>query len=574
MHAPHLSITGRTWELAPQPTSEQLAALPSIARDLHPIATSCLLSRIGDADITDWLQPSMQHLHDPSLMMGMGRAVDRIRAALEARQRIRIVTDYDVDGTTSSLILQQTLLRLGGQGLLDYHIPSRFSEGYGFSTEAAAKAVEDGVQLIITADIGVKDHAAVNVAAASGVDVIICDHHLPDGASVPERAYVVLCPPQQGCPYPNKSLAACGVSLKLAQSLLRDHPRADVLLQSMMKVAAIGTVADVVDLSGLENRAIVSIGVGQLRSGRHAPGLQALLEVSGLSPAAIDAGALGFKIGPRINAAGRLKAASSVVELFSERDPRRAYARAQELDRLNEKRRHIQDHLVEACLAQLGDAKPSFAVLWGPEDQGWHRGVVGIVAARLRDKINRPVAIVSVNGDEARGSVRSTPAVHAVNALGSARDILGRFGGHPAAAGFSLPRAQLPALRERLDAFASAQLQGEHPVPSLRLDADCRAQDLDWGVIRSLQRLEPHGKGNPAPLLLVYGVRPTNIRMLSGGRHIKFRAGSIDALWWNSGAYASHLSSPVDLAVRTGVNHWNGRSTLQLTVEDIRPHRR
>jgi single-stranded-DNA-specific exonuclease len=444
-----LSLTGRIWEL-----SEQAPALDSV----HPLTARCIPSRLNGASLSDWLKPSIKHLHDPALMLGMDRATARIRAAIDDRQRVRIVTDYDVDGTTSSLILQQTLLRVGGKGLLDYHIPNRFVEGYGFSVTAAEKAAADGIGVIITADIGVKDHDAVNAAAAAGVDVIICDHHLPGGASVPERAYAVLCPPQDGCSYPNKALAACGVSLKLAQAMLVDHPNADALIRSMMKVAAIGTVADVVDLSGLENRAIVSLGVEQLRLGRHSPGLQALLEVAGLSPDAIDAGALGYKIGPRINAAGRLEGASAVVELFSERDPGRAHARARALDQLNERRKVIQGELVEACLDQLGDSLPDFAVLWGDESAGWHRGVVGIVAARVRDQINRPVAVIAVTGDSARGSVRSTPRIHAVNALSSASDLLPRFGGHPAAAGFSIDTKNLPALREQLDAFAAAQL--------------------------------------------------------------------------------------------------------------------
>lgn len=581
MNSPALSITGRLWELA-EPSPDAAITRSS----LHPLAARCLSTRVHDIGLeedtlSEWLQPSIAHLHDPSLMMGMDRAIARIRQAVDRREHVRIVTDYDVDGTTSSLILQQTLMRVGGsavRGMLDYHIPDRFNEGYGFSVDAARRAAKEDVSVIITADIGVKDHEAVEEAARAGVDVIVCDHHLPDGASVPERAYAVLCPPQRGCPYPNKALAACGVSLKVAQALLSDHPKSELLIRSMMKVAAIGTVADVVDLSGLENRAIVSLGVEQLRRGRNAPGLQALIDIAGLSPETIDAGALGYKIGPRINAAGRLRGADAVVELFSERDPRRAHARARELDRLNEQRKEIQGSLVDTCLAQLGvvpgeplpDGLPGFAVLWGQEDEGWHRGVVGIVAARVRDAINRPVAIIAVSGDAARGSVRSTPAVHAVDALSSARELLQRFGGHPAAAGFSVDTDKLPALRAQLDRFAREQLAGTNPAPSLRLDTDCRPMDVTWESVRALQRLEPHGKGNPAPLLWVRGVRPTQLRLLSGGKHLKFRVGDIDAVWWGGGRFIEHLHHPVDLAARPGINHWRGRSTLQFTVEDVR----
>lgn len=503
-------------------------------------------------------------------MLGMERALARIKKAIDSRERIRIVTDYDVDGTTSSLILQQTLLRIGGKGLIDYHIPDRFVEGYGFSVQAAKRAAAEGIGLIITADIGVKDHEAVNAAADAGVDVIICDHHLPSGADVPDRAHAVLCPPQNGCTYPNKSLAACGVSLKLAQSLLDGHPRQDQLLYSMMKLAAIGTIADVVDISGLENRTIVSIGLEQLRTGRHAPGLQALLNVSNVPQSTVDTQAVGFRIAPRINAAGRLEGANAVVELLSERDPRRAQDLAENLDRLNEQRREIQSRLIEQCMQQLSDPPPDFAVLWGEESEGWHRGVVGIAAARVRDLINRPVAIISLCDDQARGSVRSTSHVHAVNALTAASDLLERFGGHPAAAGFSLAREQLPALRERLNHHAQQVISGQATTPTLELDMVCEARDITWEAMNALQCLEPYGKGNDPPLLLIRGVRPTQPRLISNGKHVKFQAGSLQALWWNAGQHIAQLNQPVDLAARPSINRWQGRTTLQLIVEDVR----
>ena len=314
-----LYITNRRWMLAPADQSRRFHI-----HSLHPLVARCLSARVGSAAVSDWLRPVASHLHDPFLMKGMSRAVERIKKAVADQERIRIVTDYDVDGTTSSLILQSLLRLLGSGERVDYHIPDRFNEGYGFSAVAAQKAVADGISLIVTADIGVKDHDAVSMAAAAGVDVIICDHHLPAGESVPEDAYVVLCPLQQGCSYPNKALAACGVSLKLAQAALpQNSARTDKIISSMMKVAAIGTVADVVDLSGLENRAIVTLGLERLREGPNAPGLQALLNVSELSGGWIDASDIGYRVSPRINAAGRLAGAQTVVELFSARNKRR-----------------------------------------------------------------------------------------------------------------------------------------------------------------------------------------------------------------------------------------------------------
>ena len=267
-----------------------------------------------------WFSPTLDDLHDPYLMHGMREVVHRLKAALASNQRIRIITDYDVDGTTSSLVLQATLRILNPTVSLDYHIPNRFVEGYGFSTIAAQKAVDDGIDLIITADIGIRDQAAVDIARGGGVDVFILDHHLPDGADVPQGA-LVLCPPQNACTYPNPGLCACGVSLKLAHALLAHHPKFNAIFQSMLKLAAIGTVADMVPLNTRENRAIVILGLEALNNGTHNAGLEALLDLSKTKRGDIDEGTIGYQIGPRINAAGRMADANIVVELLNTRNP-------------------------------------------------------------------------------------------------------------------------------------------------------------------------------------------------------------------------------------------------------------
>lgn len=537
---------------------------------LPPVVARCLLQRAGTGGADAWLAPSWQHLHDPYAMKGMAVAVDRVRRAIQAGEAIRIVTDYDVDGTTSSLILRRAL-QLCGAGRVDYHIPHRFDEGYGFSIRAAERAAEDGVGLILTADIGVRDHASVEAARRAGVDVIVCDHHLPAGERVPEAAVAVLCPPQEGCTYPNKALAACGVSLKLATALLADHPRRDAVLLSMLKIAAIGTVADVVDLSTLENRAIVALGIEAMRAGPNAPGLSALLEVAGLK-GAIDASDLGFRLGPRINAAGRLAEATEVIALFDEKDPAAARARAVALDRLNAERKAIQDRLVSACLRQLSDPPPDFGVLWGPEEEGWHRGIVGIAAARVREAINRPAAVIAVAGDEARGSVRSVPQVHAVEALDSASDLLLKWGGHPAAAGFSVASDKLPALAERLSAFAAARAGEDGWVPTLSLDAHANVREIDRGVVEAMARLGPHGKGNPPPLIAIEPTVPERVTVM-GDRHLRFDLGRVQAVWWGGAAHASRLRGPVAVAGTPGLQSWQGRTSVRITVEDARPPR-
>jgi single-stranded-DNA-specific exonuclease len=564
-----LSLTGRRWRLLP--TEPPRAAELAQRFQLPLPAARCLLRRASGSQLDAWMTPSVDQLHDPYAMAGMDRAVARIRQAVSAGERIRIVTDYDVDGTTSSLILQGTLRLLGAGAALSYHIPDRFEEGYGFSVRAAEQAVADGVGLLVTADIGVRDHEAVRTAAAGGVDVIVCDHHLPGGEAVPEAAHVVLCPPQDGCDYPNPALAACGVSLKLAQALLSEHPKRAAILRSMLKIAAIGTVADVVDLGTIENRTIVALGLEALSEGRHTPGLAALLDVAGLGDGPIRADDLGFRIGPRINAAGRLESADAVIRLFDERDAARAAQKAQALDQLNGERRAIQERLVTAALARLPDPPPGFVVVSGEESEGWHRGVVGIVASRIRDKVHRPVAVVSIQGETAVASVRSVPQVHAVRALDACQDLLVRYGGHPVAAGFTVPTALLPALSERLAAWVDEHADAEDMRPELELDAACTPRDIDRALAASLERLAPFGKGNPAPLLRVDGVRAHDVRVLKD-KHLKFRASGVDAIWFNAAAHRGALESgALDLAARVELNRWRGRETVQLRVEDARP---
>lgn len=565
-----LSFTEKRWQLRAVEKSDVQRLEQRL--QLHPLVARCLAMRVTDPDAARvWLRPSLDHLHNPGEVLGMETAVARIRSAIESRESIRIVTDYDVDGTTSSLILQGTLRILGAGELLSYHIPDRFKEGYGFSVIAAEKAADDDVGLIITADIGVRDHAAVDAATAKGVDVIICDHHLPAGASVPGNAVAVLCPPQEACSYPNKALAACGVSLKLAQALLEDHPRRGAIIKSMLKVAAIGTVADVVDLSTPENRAIVTHGLKGLRNGVHSPGLHALLEVSGVQ-GEVTSEDLGFRLGPRINAAGRLAEATAVIELFDEKDPSRARGRAQALDGLNKDRQRIQKDLVERSIAMIPDPLPSFVVLWGSEADGWHRGVVGIVAAKIRDRVNRPTAIIAVAGNDARGSVRSIPAIHAVQALDSAAELLDGYGGHPAAAGFSVDASKLETLRAQLESWTDEHQDGEPVVPLLDVDIECdesafRTPDADI-LAQGLSDLGPHGKGNPAPRIQVNGITIGDVRPL-GEKHIRFRIGQVDAVWWNGRIHTHSLTQgPVNLVGSLGYNTWRGRRSLRFTVED------
>lgn len=569
------SFLGARWQLAAAAADHIDAAQRRGIR--HPAAARAAALR-RTPDDPSWAPPSLEHLHDPHQMRGMDAALDRLRRAARDGEHLRVITDYDVDGTTSSLILGATLRMFSPHTRIDQRIPDRFTEGYGFSEVAAERAIADGVQLIVTADVGVRDHAAIAKARNGGVEVLVCDHHLPDGASVPDDA-LVLCPPQAGCGYPNKALAACGVTTKLAQALLAKDPRLPRVLPSLLKLAAIGTVADMVSLATPENRAIVTLGLRALNQGPHTAGLTALLDVAGLTAGQISAGDLGFRIGPRINAAGRIAHARHVIDLLGCRDATLARELAAELDALNRERQQLQQRLAAAAQAAVPSPTPSFVVVSGPEEDGWHRGVVGIVAARLKDAFHRPAAVVSIQGDQAVGSVRSVPGVHAVDALSSASHLLHRFGGHPAAAGFSLPASALPELAARLSAWVDANTPGDALDRTTRIDAEADAATLSAALHAELSALGPFGMGNPVPRLLIPNVRVRGVRTMGReASHLSFRVptpqGDVRAVWWKQAAFASDLQrGPVDLCATLEENTWNGRTTLQLNVVDAREAR-
>jgi single-stranded-DNA-specific exonuclease len=573
------SLTGARWAV-PEVGSGRIDALCGATGLSRPAAAVLALrwDGSGEREAARWLEPSVELLHDPYSMLHMESAVDRLQSAIRRREKIRVVTDYDVDGTTSSLVLQAALRSLDPSVEVSYHIPTRFDEGYGFSVRAATDAARDGIGLIVTADIGVRDHAAVAAAREAGVDVLICDHHLPTGAQVPEGA-TVLCPPQDGDSYPNRALAACGVSLKLAQALLQSHPKRDAIVRSMLKLAAIGTVADMVSLGTLENRSIVSLGLAELNEGQHSPGLRELLRVCGLTRGNLDETSLGFRIGPRINAAGRVADAALVIQLLGTRDEAAAIQLAERLDELNTARRDLQRRIVAEALARLPDPPPPFVVLAGEETAGWHRGVVGIAASRIKDHVNRPVAVISIQGEFAVGSVRTIPAIHAVRALESVSDLLVKFGGHPAAAGFTVRTSEIERMAERLSDYVSKTVPSSEFVPVRRADVVVTAEQLTDRLHLELTKLGPFGSGNPAPALIIPNVRPFGIQVKGAESTIlKFQIAreghrAVDVLWWDGGGLAGSVQQqgPVDLLGALSENVWQGERKLQLEIRDARP---
>ena len=564
------SFNGACWHYVSN--QNRIQALVS-TNHVSEFLASCLavLDIDPGAPVDTFLHPSISHLLDPWLMKDMDRAVSRFNDAISNRESIRIVTDYDADGTMSSLILQ-SVLAICGHSRVSYHIPDRKVEGYGFTCLAAQKAIEDGVSLIVTADIGVRDEPAISMAKKAGIDVIVLDHHLPEGVGVPPSAYAVICPPQPGCNYPNKALAACGISLKFAQALLAEHPRRDQIIRSLLKLAALGTVADVVSLRTTENRAIVSIGLDSLNRDPHKPGLDALLSVSQALPGNIDASTISFFIAPRINAAGRMATATLIIELLHARNRVEAQGLASKLDAMNVDRKYIQEQMVERAIECIGDSDAPFLLVALPESAEWHAGVAGIVAGRLKEKYNRPVAVGTITGEDVTFSLRSTPGVHAVTALTAVSKMLTKFGGHAAAAGFSCNRKNLDAVREGLCENTSLQLGGTTELAVVELSVKLSPNDLKKEDFEDIKLLEPCGACLHRPLICLENVHLCDIRWMKEvhlSATILTPQMSIRVVWFNTPERIREtLNSPLDIVGELQQNKWNGETRNQFLIRD------
>ena len=580
-------ITGARWQVInhdPLAATTVLDRLQSETGESR-ILLRCLLNRGLSSvdDVQKFLAPKfVNHIHSPFLLRDMERAAERLRRAIRDRERIMIVTDFDVDGTTSSVILSHTLRLLGAGDLISCYIPDRFTEGYGLSRGIVERAAADGFQIIVTADIGIKSHAEARIARELGIDLIICDHHLPDGEDVPAEAFAVLCPKgSSGVDYPNKHLAACGVSLKLADALLDGHEKRDAILASLAKLTAIGTIADMVDLSASENRAIVAHGLKALNQRSNNPGLRALLKLSQVN-SPVTAFDVGFKIGPRINAAGRIAHADSVLALFDAKTDDEAMKVAFKLDAMNAQRQHLQHVLLEKLTGLIegrGSDLDRVLVFAGAEAEGFHRGVIGIACSKIVEMTGRPTFICSISaeGNEegvARGSARSINGFHLVEALDAISDTLIKYGGHPMAAGFTVAAAKIEEMRHRLNRHASEILSEDDIGQVLSADAEIDLEDATVDLVRALARLEPYGIGNPQPLFLLRRLPVRSVQTLKE-KHLKFLIGrertEIEALWWNAAEHKPKFAgaSEIGLMCRLEINKWNGRENCQLRVVDV-----
>jgi single-stranded-DNA-specific exonuclease len=579
---------------AASPSGEEAADRLAAELGVLPVLGRALWARglRTPADAERFLRPALADLFDPFLMKGASAAVDRLQRALREREPICIYGDYDVDGVTSTALLVSTLRRFaacapGAQppARIDFYVPHRLKEGYGLNLDAVAKLRARGVRLLVTADCGVTAVAEIDRAAELGLDVLVIDHHTASqSAEGLPRAVAILNPHQPGCAFPGKELAAVGVAfhvlLALRKRLREDgwfQRSKEPNLREALDLVALGTVADVVPLVAT-NRVLVHFGLQELSRGARA-GVAALKRVANL-PGEVTAGDVGFKLGPRLNAAGRLDDASVGVRLLLTEDPAEAQRLAGQLDRANAERQELQARIAEQAIEQAGKLGPPeerrSLLVWS---SGWHPGVVGIVASRLVERFHRPALVLAESDGVAKGSGRSVEGFHLYDALAACAEHVTRFGGHKHAAGVTLPASALPRFAEAFEARARAGLTPEQLTPKVRIDARLLAHEASLPLAQQLRRLSPFGAGNPEPVFVCDGLPVREVRVLpdkrgAGPGHLKLRVGHeaepLDAIAFGMGDRAPAPGASVAAAVQLSVDSYFGEERVQLKVKALR----
>jgi single-stranded-DNA-specific exonuclease len=548
------------------------------------VLVELLLAR-GITSVEDafaFLNPEVAHLHDPFLMSGMSAAVERLEAAIAKHEPVLLYGDYDVDGTTAVVLLKTAIEILGG--VVRFHVPHRLREGYGLRSSVLEAAYANGVRLVITVDTGMRAFAEAEAARLLGLDLIITDHHLPQADEAVPCAHAILNPNQPGCAYPEKSLCGAAIALKLAQAVLdrRDPTRTrEKTLPSFLKMAAIATIADAVPLRG-ENRVIAALGLRELRK-PVGVGLRALFAAATLDPATKELTGfdVAFRLAPRINAAGRMDIASEVIELFCTRDAARAAELAAKLERLNRERRDTEAVALTAIEALLATDLSGDRLLV-VDGQGWHRGVIGILASRVVERTAKPAIVVSVEDGVAHGSGRSVDGFHLLNAIESCGDLFTRFGGHAFAVGFAMPAGALPELKRRLRLYAEEHLAAREPEQVLRIHAELPLDRITPVLAGWLRKLEPLGHGNPEPIFVARNARLIAAPRVMKERHIRLEltqqpiglsTAGIRAVGWNLAHRAAELQlkqgSLIDLAYRIRENTHPEYGGLEVEIVGI-----
>jgi single-stranded-DNA-specific exonuclease len=567
-----MALTKR-WLIHPPPTPQAEADLQSFP----PILQRLLFNRgiATDAEARDYLHARPGFDTDPLRLVGLGAAVERLRHALQHGESIAVYGDYDVDGVTATALLVQTLRALGGD--VHEYIPNRFEEGYGLNTDALDTLKAGGIKLVVTVDCGIRSPDEAAHARRIGLDLIISDHHSP--SSELPGALAIINPKQPGDGYPDKDLAGVGLAYKIAEALLADGREVTVSPQglspeALLDLVALGTVADLAPLSG-ENRSLVRRGLRQIQETSR-QGLFALANVAGMNIRRTNATHIGFVLGPRLNAAGRLESALDAYELLTTTDLMRAGQLAQQLETQNRQRqaltREIQAQAEALAMTEDPDASLLFAAA-----EGFNSGVVGLAAARLVETYYRPAAVAEIGLETTRGSCRSIPEFHITDALDKCADLLVRHGGHAAAAGFTVRNENLPEFKSRLKAIAAAQLSGQDLRPTLTADEEIPLANLDSRLMTYLDYLQPTGYGNPEAVFVSRDVRVKSSRAIGAdGKHLKLALSdgrlTFDAIAFRLGDLAPEFppGTLADVLYTFELNEYNGRTSFQLNLKDIK----
>lgn len=564
--------------ILPGTDNREVARLAREASLPRPLAAVLLRRGITSAPTARvFLDPKISDLHDPLLMDDMERATERLINARERRERVLLFGDYDVDGVTSTAAMGKIVEALG----LSYAFchPDRFTEGYGFNRRAVQIAKDNGHSLIIALDCGTESIEPIAEARSLGIDTIVIDHHLQKGELAPAAALVN--PKKDRCPYPFEGLVTAAIVLKLARALVEKTPL-EIPWGDLLQLAALGTVADVAALRD-ENRIITILGLEALNRAP-LPGLHALARAAGLHRGAISATNLAFQFGPRINAAGRIGSPDIATRMLLESDHAQCQPLACELNRLNSERQEVEKAIVEEAITQIeGTAGMKGHKVLVVAGRNWHRGVVGIVAARILERYHRPAVVIALEGDDGHGSARSIPAFDLFEGLSRCRGLFSSFGGHTHAAGLSLPARNLEQFRRQINLVADEMLCEDDLVPVLAVDGAVELGELDFDLMRTLQKFEPFGAGNPRPVFVSRGVRLMQEPRAMGrhGEHLKCAMGPAEGRgrifecvgWRMGGTVTAKRGDLLDVAYVPTINEWNQTRRIQLVLKDLKPSR-
>jgi single-stranded-DNA-specific exonuclease len=569
----------KRWQIAPAAPPSHFNQFDHLPRLLAQILYNRGVTRPEEAAAFFETNPQLRNPLESPKLKGLDKAAARLRWAIQRREPIAVYGDYDVDGVTATALLTQTLAALGADARA--YIPDRVDEGYGLNKDALKKLNDAGVRVVVTVDCGIRSPDEVAFGNELGLDLIVTDHHSVGGAQSVPPALACINPKQDDCPYPFKDLAGVGLAFKLAQALLiieqKTNGSAPLRDQDLLDLVALGTVADLAPLVD-ENRALVLRGLAHINGDKPRTGIAALMQVSGAKPGAADATTIGFWLGPRLNAAGRVEHAMAAYRLLVATNADEAHELAAELDERNRERqrltRETQDKARKLALALAPDAPLLFAA-----DSDFRAGVVGLAASRLTEEFYRPSVVVERGEVESRGSCRSIPEFHITRALDECAELLIRHGGHAAAAGFTIPTSRLDELAARLLAIATEQLGGRDLSPALHIDAEVLPGELNEETHQQLARLEPCGYGNPSPVLMSRNVLVRDVRGVgANGAHLKLslidnRRVLQDAIAFRQSHHSSWLRRDmrIDIAYHLEMNEWNGEKRLQFNVLDLRP---